>query len=123
VQDTFGNNQFFWNGAAGSRNCSILDDLGGRFLDSIQRNLLFLGDHPRHRGAARHRRRAVDARDGWQVAACLVILALPLLIPWNVVGTIWQIFGRPDIGLLGYVLNKIGLNITTSPTISTPGSP
>ena len=26
------------------------------------------------------------------------------------VGTIWQIFGRPDIGLMGYVLNGIGLN-------------
>jgi glycerol transport system permease protein len=49
-------------------------------------------------------------RHGWQVAACLVILALPLLIPFNVVGTIWQIFGRPDIGLLGYVLNKIDFN-------------
>jgi len=35
---------------------------------------------------------------------------LPLLIPWNVVGTIWQIFGRPDIGLLGYTLNSLGLN-------------
>ena len=33
-------------------------------------------------------------RQGWQVAACLVLMALPLLIPWNVVGTIWQIFGR-----------------------------
>ena len=39
-----------------------------------------------------------------------MILALPLLIPWNVVGTIWQIFGRPDIGLLGYALNGIGIN-------------
>ena len=26
------------------------------------------------------------------------------------VGTIWQIFGRPDIGLMGYVLNGIGIN-------------
>ncbi len=26
------------------------------------------------------------------------------------VGTIWQIFGRPDIGLLGYVLNAIGID-------------
>ena len=49
------------------------------------------------------------ARAG-RVAACLVIMALPLLIPWNVVGTIWQIFGRPDIGLLGYTLNSLGIN-------------
>jgi glycerol transport system permease protein len=37
---------------------------------------------------------------GWKASATLVI-ALSLLIPWNVVGTIWQIFGRTDIGLLG----------------------
>jgi ABC-type sugar transport systems, permease components len=42
---------------------------------------------------------------------------MPLLIPWNVVGTIWQIFGRPDIGLLGYALNHAGIeyNYTASP--------
>src|SRR5690349_16776869 len=34
---------------------------------------------------------------GWRASASLVVLALPLLIPWNVVGTIWQIFGRGDI--------------------------
>ena len=40
----------------------------------------------------------------------LVLLGLPLLIPWNVIGTIWMIFGRGDIGLLGITLNKLGLN-------------
>ena len=34
-------------------------------------------------------------------SAVLVLVALSLLIPWNVVGTIWQIYGRTDIGLLG----------------------
>jgi glycerol transport system permease protein len=37
-------------------------------------------------------------------------MSLPLLIPWNVVGTIWQIFGRTDIGLLGYTLDALGIN-------------
>jgi glycerol transport system permease protein len=111
VQDTFGNNQFFWNGVGWYKD--LLDpstELGGRFFASLWRNLSFSA--------------AVLAieiplgilvalsmpREGWRVAACLVILALPLLIPWNVVGTIWQIFGRSDIGLLGYVLNSLGLN-------------
>ena len=40
----------------------------------------------------------------------LIILAIPLLIPWNVVGTIWQIFGRADIGLLGSTLNAMGIS-------------
>ena len=39
---------------------------------------------------------------GWRASLSLVLAALPLLIPWNVVGTIWQIFGRVDIGLLGH---------------------
>jgi glycerol transport system permease protein len=47
---------------------------------------------------------------GWKASAVLVIVALSLLIPWNVVGTIWQIFGRADIGLLGHTLQKIGID-------------
>jgi glycerol transport system permease protein len=43
---------------------------------------------------------------------------MPLLIPWNVVGTIWQIFGREDIGLLGYALTRLGVdyNYAQDPT-------
>ena len=41
---------------------------------------------------------------------CLVLMSLPLLIPYNVVGTIWQVFGRSDIGLLGRVLSDLGLS-------------
>jgi len=44
---------------------------------------------------------------GWQVSATLVLIALPLLIPWNVIGTIWVIFLRPDIGLLGYFIDHV----------------
>jgi len=47
---------------------------------------------------------------GWRASAVLVIVALSLLIPWNVVGTIWQIFGRADIGLFGYTLERIGIS-------------
>jgi len=39
----------------------------------------------------------------------LVLLSLPLLIPWNVVGTIWQVFARSDIGLAGVVINRLGV--------------
>lgn len=47
---------------------------------------------------------------GWKASAVLVLIALSLLIPWNVVGTIWQIYGRSDIGLLGAALNAMGLD-------------
>ena len=47
---------------------------------------------------------------GWRASLVLVIVALSLLIPWNVVGTIWQIYGRTDIGLLGAFLMELGLD-------------
>ncbi|UFS56393.1 sugar ABC transporter permease [Comamonadaceae bacterium M7527] len=55
---------------------------------------------------------------GWRASATLVIVALSLLIPWNVVGTIWQIFGRSDIGLLGASLSYLGIDYsyTSNPT-------
>ncbi len=47
---------------------------------------------------------------GWKVSACLVTLAMPLLIPWNTIGTVWTLFTRPDIGLFGWLINaKLGI--------------
>ena len=55
---------------------------------------------------------------GWRASLVLVLVSMPLLIPWNVVGTIWQIFGREDIGLLGYALTRLGVdyNYAQDPT-------
>ena len=47
---------------------------------------------------------------GWKASAVLVLVAISLLIPWNVVGTIWQIYGRADIGLLGATLARLGID-------------
>ena len=47
---------------------------------------------------------------GWKSSAVLVVVALSLLIPWNVVGTIWQIYGRADIGLMGRLLQEMGID-------------
>ncbi|PJT18651.1 ABC transporter permease [Ochrobactrum sp. 30A/1000/2015] len=106
VQDTFGNNQFFWAGTDWFE--QILHS--SRFWDALKRNLIFsfivlaiqipLGilialNMP---------------KKGFWVPVCLVTMALPLLIPWNVVGTIWQVFGRSDIGLLGYYANWLRLD-------------
>jgi len=118
VQDTFGNNQFFWNGIGWYQ--ELLDpttDLGGRFFDALWRNLLFSAlilaiEVPLGIAVA-----LSMPREGWRVAATLVVMALPLLIPWNVVGTIWQIFAREDIGLLGWAVNRLGIpyNYTADP--------
>jgi len=59
---------------------------------------------------------AMPRRGAW-ASASLIVLALPLLIPWNVVGTIWQIFGRADIGLGGMLVTRLGVdyNYAASP--------
>lgn len=51
----------------------------------------------------------MPAKKGIGASVCLVLLALPLLIPWNVIGTIWIIFTRPDIGLMGAAINELGI--------------
>ena len=111
VQDSFGNNQFFWNGMGWFR--ELLDpsrELGGRFLDALVRNLVFSGvilaiEVPLGILVA-----LCMPRRGWQLAVTMVVMALPLLVPWNVVGTIWQVFARTDIGLFGAAVNGLGLD-------------
>jgi glycerol transport system permease protein len=111
VQDTFGNNQFFWNGVGWY--VELLDpstQLGERFYDSLLRNLLFSGIILAIEVPLGILIALSMPRQGWTVAACLILMALPLLVPWNVVGTIWQIFARGDIGLMGYVINAVGID-------------
>jgi glycerol transport system permease protein len=49
-------------------------------------------------------------KGGWATSMTLVLIALPLLIPWNVIGTIWVVFLRPDIGLLGhFIVHTLGI--------------
>ncbi len=113
VQDTFGNNVFFWAGVGWFE--QVLHS--GRFHDALVRNLIFsitilAIEIPLGIFIALNM-----PKRGWGVPVCLVLMALPLLIPWNVVGTIWQVFGRVDIGLLGYTLTAIGVdyNYATDP--------
>ena len=105
VQDTFGNNAFFWAGF------EWFEELLGsdRMWNALARQAAFSGiilaiEIPLGVLVAL----AMPKKGVW-ASACLVLMALPLLIPWNVVGTIWQIFGRVDIGLLGYTLNALGI--------------
>ena len=113
VQDTFGNNVFFWAGVTWFE--QVLNS--SRFHDALVRNLIFSFtilaiEVPLGIFIALNM-----PKKGWGVPVCLVLMALPLLIPWNVVGTIWQVFGRVDIGLLGRTLAAIGVdyNYATNP--------
>jgi len=106
VQDTFGNNAFFWAGTDWFAQVLASD----RFWQALGRNLLFSAiilaiEIPLGILIALNM-----PKKGLGVPVCLVLMALPLLIPWNVVGTIWQVFGRVDIGLLGRVLDGLGFD-------------
>lgn len=106
VQDTFGGNEFFWVGTEWFQEVLASE----RFHNALLRTLLFSGlilsiEIPLGILIA-----LAMPKRGWGVSVCLVLMALPLLIPWNVVGTIWQVFGRVDIGLLGHGLASLGID-------------
>jgi glycerol transport system permease protein len=106
VQDTFGNNEFFWAGLEWFERTLASD----RMWDALKRNLLFSAivlaiQVPLGVAVA-----LCMPKKGVWASVCLVLMALPLLIPWNVVGTIWQIFARVDIGLLGHTLAAMGVD-------------
>ena len=106
IQDTFGNNVFFPAGLDWFRETLQSD----RMWASLRRQILFsviilVIEVPLGIYVALHM-----PKKGFWASFCLVVMSLPLLIPWNVVGTIWQIFGRVDIGLLGYVVDLLGID-------------
>ena len=86
VQDTFGNNQFFWAGLEWFED--LLDS--DRMWAALQRQAVFSAivlaiEVPLGVIVALN----MPKKGVWS-SVCLVLMSLPLLIPWNVVGTIWQ---------------------------------
>jgi glycerol transport system permease protein len=113
VQETFGDNLFFFEGLKWFQ--QVIES--PRFHEALGRQLFFTFtilaiEIPLGVAIAL----AMPRKGPW-VSVCLVLMALPLLIPWNVVGAMWNIFALPDIGLLGKTLNNIGFdyNYTRQP--------
>lgn len=113
VQESFGDNVFFWAGMRWFEQVLHSE----RFHAALLRQLLFTGivlaiQIPLGLAIAL----AMPRRGPW-VSVCLVFMALPLLIPWNVVGAMWNIFALPDIGFLGKLINALGFhyNYTRQP--------
>jgi glycerol transport system permease protein len=106
VQESFSQGVWFWSGVTWFE--ETLNS--ARFQAALGRQLLFTGiilaiEIPLGIAIAL----TMPKRGPW-VPVCLVLMALPLLIPWNVVGAMWNIFALPDIGLLGYTVNALGID-------------
>jgi glycerol transport system permease protein len=113
VQETFGDNVFFWAGLEWFEN--VLNS--SRFHASLFRQILFTAivlviEVPLGLFIAL----SMPRRGPW-VSVCLVLMALPLLIPWNVVGAMWNVMALPDIGLLWQIITGLGIdyNYTREP--------
>ena len=106
VQDTFGNNVFFWAGLEWFEQALASERLWAALGRQLAFSAIILAiEVPLGVFVALN----MPKRGAW-ASLCLVLMALPLLIPWNVVGTIWQIFGRVDIGLLGRATAALGID-------------
>ena len=113
VQETFGNNVFFWEGMRWFKEVLRSERFHASLLRQLIFTLLILGiEVPLGVAIA-----LTIPHRGIGVSVCLVLMALPLLIPWNVVGAMWNIFSLPDIGLLGQMINGLGIsyNFTQQP--------
>jgi len=113
VQESFGENQFFWSGVQWFEEMLRSERFHASFFRQILFTALVLGiEVPLGLVIA-----LSMPRRGPFVSVCLVLMALPLLIPWNVVGAMWNILALPDIGLLGRGLNALGIpyNYTRQP--------
>jgi glycerol transport system permease protein len=113
VQETFGDNVFDWSGVRWFEEVLRSD----RFHWALIRQIAFTAivlviEVPLGLAIA-----LTMPRKGPWVSVCLVLMALPLLIPWNVVGSMWNIMALPDIGLLGKAINALGIeyNYTRQP--------
>ncbi|MCA3511287.1 MAG: sugar ABC transporter permease [Rhodobacter sp.] len=106
VQDTFGDNEFFWAGLEWFEEMLGSDRLWNALGRQVMFSAIVLAIQvPLGIFIALNM-----PKKGFWASVCLVLMSLPLLIPFNVVGTIWQIFGRVDIGLLGHTLAVLGLD-------------
>jgi glycerol transport system permease protein len=113
IQETFGNNEFFWAGP------TWFSDIlrSERFHEALGRSIKFTAivlaiEIPLGLLIAL----CMPKKGPW-VSVCLILMALPLLIPWNVVGSMWNIMALPDLGLLGRGINALGItyNYTRQP--------
>lgn len=97
VQDVFFGNNFIWVGSRWFEQLLRSPDFWG----SLGRSLLYAGlalviEVPLGIAIA-----LKMPRSGRSVTAYVILMAVPLLVPWFVIGMIWKVLVDPQIGLYG----------------------
>ncbi|MFM2356668.1 MAG: hypothetical protein RLZZ528_2404 [Pseudomonadota bacterium] len=105
LHDSFAGNSFFWVGADWYSSVLSSADFWWSFLRSAGYSALVLAvEIPLGLLIALK----MPAR-GWLASFYLIVLAVPLLAPFVVVGYLWKVMTLPGIGLLPSALGSLGL--------------
>jgi glycerol transport system permease protein len=113
VQDVFYGNSFVWVGTKWFQLVLQSDDFRATLLRSLLYTALVLFiEMPL--GVAIALRMP---RNGPAVTPLLVVIAIPLLIPWFVVGVMWKVLIDPRMGLIGVPLTAMFPGFTLENTV------
>lgn len=114
LHDVFSGNHFVWAGAHWFetilRSAEFWTTLGRTFLYAA---LVIAIEIPLGVWIARHM-----PRSGRAATACVMVAAVPLLIPWFIVGLIWKIMADASIGPLGNLASLTGLYDLNHPLVA-----
>ncbi len=105
-QDVFFGDQFFWAGTQWFNQILNSKDFYITLLRSLTFScLILLIEVPLGIYVA-----LKMPKKGFSSSVYIILISIPLLIPWFVVGATWRIFIDSDAGLLGHSLSLIGIN-------------
>ncbi len=107
VQDVFFGNQFLWIGADWFEQVIRSQDFQNTLVRSLCFSILILFiEVPLGIFIA-----LMMPKNGVRASLYIVLISIPLLIPWFVVGVIWKVMVNKNVGLLGWTLASLGYSL------------
>ncbi len=104
VQDVFSGDQFFWVGSEWFQQTLTSSEFHGALLRTLAFSAIVLSiEVPLGLWVALK----MPPR-GWLSNVYIILMAIPLLTPWIVVGFIWKVLVDPSAGLIGVAAGQLG---------------